>query len=226
MGGCTIRIGALTQITELLDSELVKAKMPILWEACNHFASDQIRNAATLGGNVCNASPAGDSLVPLLVLGAHVRLASHAAGVLQERVLPIGEFIVGPGRTQRTATELLTTIELPAPKAGWVDGFFKFGTRPALDISTIAIGIGGIRLEGALHDVRVAFGAVAPTPIRSPSAERVLEGRRLDEETIALAAQAADEDIHPISDIRASDWYRHELVRNLLKRMLHNVRQS
>jgi xanthine dehydrogenase FAD-binding subunit len=221
-----LRIGSLTHITELLDSAIVRSRIPILWEACNHFASDQIRNAATLGGNVCNASPAGDTLVPLLVLGAKVRLASHVAGTMQERVVPIGEFIVGPGRTKRTPNELVSAVEVPLPETGWVDAFFKFGTRPALDISTIAIGLGGVWRDGSLHDVRVAFGAVAPTPIRSPAAEKVLEGRPLDEDTIALAAQAADSDIRPISDVRASDWYRHELVRNLLKRMLHNVRQS
>src|SRR5512135_596973 len=159
-----VRIGALTTMTELLASALVRERIGLLWQACDHFASDQIRNAATLGGNVCNASPAGDTLVPLLALEARALLASKPDGRLETRLVPLAEFFVGPGRTVRAPSELLCAIRLPLPPRGFVGRFFKFGTRPALDISAIAIGIGGVRAGRALTDARVAYGAVAPVP--------------------------------------------------------------
>jgi len=224
--GRTIRIGALTTMTELLDSALVRDRLSILRQACDHFASDQLRNASTLGGNICNASPAGDTLVPLLVLNARVVLVSKPNGSVERRALPLAQFFAGPGRTHRRPGELLTEIELPAPPPGFHGTFFKFGTRPALDIATISIGLGAVREGRVLRDVRVAYGSVAPTPIRGPRTEAALEGRTVDTATIEAALSAAAEEVHPISDVRASDWYRSELIRNTLRRMLNHVHQS
>jgi CO/xanthine dehydrogenase FAD-binding subunit len=120
-------------------------------------------------------------------------------------------------------TELLVAVEVPLPPAGFISEFYKFGTRPALDISTISFALGGMRVQDALRDVRVAFGAVAPTPIRAPATEAALEGKPLSAATIEAALAAADAEIHPISDLRASQWYRRELVRNMLRRMLERV---
>lgn len=219
-----IRIGALTTMTDLLRSDLVKGRLAALWQACDHFASDQLRNASTIGGNICNASPAGDTLAPLLVLNAEVALASKPNGGMSVRKAALSEFLAGPGRTGRAPDELLTGVELPSPPSGFISAFFKFGTRPALDISTISIGLGGVPTGGGLKDVRIAFGAVAPTPIRAPQTEQALEGRALDGAAIAAAIEAADAEIRPISDVRASDWYRREMVRNMLRRMLDHVR--
>jgi len=224
-GSAVVRIGALTTMTQLMDSALVRDRLNILWQACDHFASDQLRNAGTLGGNICNASPAGDTLVPLLVLDARVELARKPNGGIETRNLPLAEFLLGPGRTARTPQELLTVIEIPLPAAGFYGAFFKLGTRPALDISAISIGLGALRdRSGQLRSVRIAFGAVAPTAIRAPRTEAALEGRLLDQRTIDAAVQAADTEIHPISDLRASDWYRREMVRNMLRRMLEDAR--
>lgn len=217
------QIGALTTITDLRDSPEIKLGLPALWQASDHFASDQIRNAATIGGNLANASPAGDTLVPLLVFDARVVLASKPNGALQMRSIPVAEFVVGPGKTSRKPNELLTTVEIDAPPSGFISRFFKFGTRPALDISTISIGLGGVSDGKRLRNARVAIGAVAPTPIRAPQVEEALEGKLLDSATIAAAAAAAGRDIRPISDLRASDWYRRELVHNMLERMLSDV---
>ncbi len=222
-GGGVFRVGALTTISEMRNHPEIKAKLGVLWQACDHFASDQIRNAGTLGGNICNASPAGDTHVPLLVLDARVVLASKPNGAVTTRTMPLAEFLLGPGKTRREPSELLVAVEIAAPPKDFVGAFFKFGTRPALDISTISIGIGGVLKGKALHGARVAFGAVAPTAIRSPGAEAALEGKPLDNHVIALAAAAAERDIHPISDVRASEWYRRELVRNMLERMLGDV---
>jgi len=217
------RIGALTTIAELRDSPEIRNDLPALWQASDHFASDQIRNAATIGGNLSNASPAGDTLVPLLMFGARVVLASKPNGTLQTRSVPLAEFLLGPGKTSRKPNELLAAVEMDAPPPGFISRFFKFGTRPALDISTISIALGAVHDGERLRDVRVAIGAVAPTVIRAPHVEEALEGKALDSATIAAAATAAGRDIRPISDVRASDWYRRELVHNMLERMLSHV---
>lgn len=226
LDGAYLRIGALTTISELLRDPLVVQHAPVLAEACDQFASDQIRNAGTLGGNINNASPAGDTLVPLIVLDAEVELASKPNGSVTTRRLPLAEFFTGPGRTKRGANELLTAVRVPLPQAGHVARFYKFGTRPALDISTISIGIAGIKRDGALTDIRVAFGAVAPTPVRAPRTEAALEGRPLDAEAIAAGADTARDEVSPIDDVRATAWYRKELIHNMTKRMLDHVAQA
>ena len=220
-----VRIGALVTITELMESALVRERLNLLWQACDHFASDQIRNAATIGGNVCNASPAGDTLVPLLALEARAVLASKPNGALEMRRVPLEQFFTGPGRSVRAPTELLAAVEVPLPPKGFAGEFYKHGTRPGLDIAAIAIAAGAVLEKNALTRVRIAFGAVAPTPIRAPRTEAVLEGRAPDAGTLEAAAEAALAEIHPISDVRASDWYRRELVRNMLKRVLSHVGQ-
>ena len=221
-----IHIGALTTITELQDHPLVREHLPLLIEACDHFASDQIRNAATLGGNICNASPAGDTLVPLLALDARVELVSKPDGELFRRSMPIVEFFVGPGKTRRAPVELLAGVSIPLPPKNYLGRFFKFGTRPALDISTISIGFGGVLEDGILSRVRVAFGAVAATPVRALATEAALEGRPLTAATIAAAAAAAMNEVTPIDDVRASAWYRKELIHNMTKRILDHVAQA
>jgi len=221
--GGDICIGALTTVTELMDNALVQRHLPVLVDACDHFASDQIRNSATLGGNICNASPAGDTLIPLLVLDARVELASKNKGRLNWRSLPLAEFFTGPGKTRRAPNELLVGVRIPLPEPGGVAYFHKFGTRPALDISTISIGIAGTLRRGALFNVRVAFGAVAPTVVRAPRTEQALEGQRLDPHSIAQVAEVARDEVTPIDDLRASAWYRKELIHNMTKRMLDHV---
>ena len=221
-----ICIGALTTMTELMGNALVQEHLPVLADACDHFASDQIRNAATLGGNICNASPAGDTLIPLLVLDARVELASKVKGKLNWRSVPLAEFFSGPGKTRRAPNELLVGVRIALPEPGRVAYFHKFGTRPALDISTISVGIAGTLKQDALSNVRVAFGAVAPTPIWAPLTEKALEGKRLDADTIAQVAEVARDEVKPIDDVRATAWYRKEMVHNITRRMLGHVTQS
>ncbi len=222
--GGVVRIGALTTVSDLYTSPLIRERFAALWQACDHFANDQIRNVATVGGNICNASPAGDTLVPLIALDARVLLAGKPNGALATRSVPLADFLIAPGRTARAANELLTGVELPLPPDNAVSAFFKFGTRPALDISVISIALAAKRAGSSLREVRIAFGAVAPRPIRAGATEAALEGKALNDEAIAAAADAADAEIHPISDVRASDWYRREMVKNMLTRMLSHVR--
>jgi CO/xanthine dehydrogenase FAD-binding subunit len=224
--GAGIRIGTLCTVSELIRDPLVRAHFGILAEAGDHFASDQLRNAATIGGNVCNASPAGDLLIPLLVLDGEAELASKPDGTLSTRRLPLAEFFVGPGKTKRAPDELLCAVWLPLPPRGFAGRFFKFGVRPALDISAIAIGIGGVRGGNALTQARVAYGAVAPVPLRARRTEAALEGCVLDAATIERIAGVARDEVRPIDDVRASAWYRRELVFNMTRRMLDDVAQA
>jgi len=226
MQGGMIRIGALATVTDLLTSDVVREKLPALTEAADHFASDQIRNAATVGGSLCNASPAGDVAPPLLVYNAEVELVCKPDSGMKVRTLPLAEFFTGPGRTRMEPNELLAAVRVPVPKAGYVARFVKFGTRPALDIAAISIAIGGVKKGRALHEVRVALGAVAPVPLRAALTEAVLEGKALDAGLIDQVAAAARDEIKPISDVRASAWYRQELVHNIVKRMLTDVAQG
>lgn len=215
----TIRIGALTTITDLHESALVRERLTVLWQAADQFASGQIRNMGTVGGNICNASPAGDTLVPLIVLDAEVELASTAG----TRRLPLSGFFTGPGRSHREATELLTAIVLPAPADGFRARFAKFGTRPALDISAVSVAVGGVVKDGVLTGARAAFGAAAPTPLRGRRTEAALEGRSLDATAIEAAAAAARDEVSPIDDVRASGWYRREMIHNLTRKVLSDV---
>jgi xanthine dehydrogenase FAD-binding subunit len=224
--GQGIRVGALCTISELQRDPLMRSHFDILVQACDHFASDQLRNAATIGGNVCNASPAGDTLVPLLVLDAQVELSCKPGGSVQTRRVPLADFITGPGKTLRAPHELVCALWLPLPGAGFVARFYKFGTRPALDIPAISIGIGGVRHGATLRQVRLAYGAVAPTPMRSRSAEAALEGSVLDAQRIEAVAALARDEVRPIDDVRASAWYRRELVFNMTQRMLQDVAQT
>jgi CO/xanthine dehydrogenase FAD-binding subunit len=218
-----IRIGTLTTVAELMESDVIRRDLPVLVEAGDQFASDQLRNTATIGGNICNASPAGDLLVPLLILDAEVELVSMPGETRESRQVPLREFFVGPGKTARKASELLVAVWVPRPPEGFVARFHKFGTRPALDIAAISIGIGGVLQRGVLTQVRIAFGAVAPTPIRAPKTEAALEARALTVDTISAVAQIAHDEVRPISDVRASEWYRRELIHNLTKRVLDDV---
>ncbi len=221
--GDAIHIGTLVTINELKANRLIRDQLPLLAEAADQFASDQVRSVATIGGNLCNASPAGDMLPPLMALNAKVVLEARSDGRANSRRLSLQEFLLGPGKTARTDNELLTAIVIPKCGAGHFHRFYKLGRRPALDISTISVAVVA-RVEGkTMTGVRVALGAVAPTVVRASSCEALLEGAELNKNTIALAAKAAADDVNPISDVRASAWYRSQMVTNIVTRILSNV---
>ena len=214
------RIGGLTTVSEILESTILAADVPVLVEAADHFASPQIRNAATLAGNLCNASPAGDMCIPLLLLDAVVELASWAEGSVSIRMVALSDFFTGPGKSVLQADELLTAIEFNQPVAGFKASFQKSGPRPALEISTVSMGVAGVLQDGLLTGVRVAIGAVAPTPLRATATEFKLEGQPLNEDAIARAAETVQQEVKPIDDVRASAWYRTHLSGVYLRRAL------
>ena len=222
--GAQIRIGAVTTVSEIRRNPALAEVAPVLVEAAEHFASDQIRNAASLGGNLCNASPASDMSPPLLVLGASVELACWRDGAVQTRCVPLDQFFVSPGKTVKLPQELLTAVLFDRPAADFVGRFRKSGPRPALEISTVSVALGARVANGKLSAVRVAMGSVAPTPLRARHVEAALEGKPLDAPTIAAAVAATVDDAKPIDDVRASAWYRGHLVRVFLEEVLNEVR--
>jgi CO/xanthine dehydrogenase FAD-binding subunit len=224
--GGAIRIGTLATVTDIMTSALIRETAPVLVEAADQFASDQLRNAASIGGNICNASPAGDMIIPLLVLDASVELCSWKAASVHERRVPLCEFFTGPGRTVKQDDELLTAVVFEPPVDTFVAHFKKSGPRPALEIAKVSIGIGGRFDNGTFDDVRVAMGAVAPTPKRARRVEAVLEGKPLDGNSIRAAVDIAQTDATPIDDVRATAWYRNHLIRVYVEEVLNRVAED
>ncbi len=221
-----IRLGALTTITDVVNDKVLRRSAPVLCETAEKFACGQVRNSATVGGNVCNASPAGDMIIPLLLLDAEAELVSWVDGEANWRRIPLCNFFDGPGKTKLRASEILTALTFRTPAADFVAGFQKFGTRRSMDISVVSVGIGGRMSEGVLTDARVAFGAVAPVPLRGRDTEAALEGQSICEATIEAAVRTADTEVSPISDVRGSAWYRRELIKTLTGRLLRDVVQT
>jgi len=211
--GDEITIGTLTTVQDIQNSELIQTKFTALSEAANQFAGVQIRNRATVGGNICNASPAGDLLPGLYAHNAVVSLVGHAG----ERQMPIGEFITGPGETKLQPLEILTSISLPIRKKHSL--FYKLGLRQSMAISVVNFAIVyEINSDGLLKSLKVIAGAVAPTVVTLDRfSKAVVEGKDLDE-----AIELVDENIAPINDIRATAEYRSKALKNVLRFYIRN----
>ena len=218
--GEEVRIGALTRLRDLERSELIEREFPALHEAVRAMASVQVRNMATIGGNLCNASPAADTAPPLMVYGARLRLKSLRG----ERAVPVEEFFRGPGETVLERGEILVEVEAPRPRGG--SAFIKL-SRTAMDLAKVNVAV-LVSLEGGvISAARIALGAVAPTPVRAREAERFLEGRAPTRENFRRAGEIASTEIRPITDLRSTAWYRREvskvLVADALERAVGRV---
>lgn len=215
-----LSIGALTPFSALISDARVNARAPLLACAARSVGGPAIRNMATIGGNVCTASPAGDSLTPLYLADALVEIASPHG----RRTLPIADFILGPGRTALRPGELLTRIVLPPGASFACRRFEKVGRRRSLAIS-VASFCGQLRFaaDGTVAEARFAWGSVAPTVLRIPALEADLVGRRIDRLATRRAASVVRQSVAPISDIRASADYRRRVAGNLLTRFLEDI---
>jgi len=213
-----VEIGALATHAEIRRHALVRARFPLLVEACATVGAAQIQNRGTLGGNVANASPAGDTFPPLAVYEARVRCLGPAG----RRVVPFREIFAGVKKTTLGPGELIEAVELPVPARPPSRALFrKVGTRAAQAISkTVFAGLLWLAKDGAVEDVRLAFGSLAPTVRRLSAAEAFLKGRRLDSESAAQAAQLLISDVSPIDDLRSTRAYRLEVSRRLMTRFL------
>ena len=211
-----LRLGAATTHAELLAHPLLRARLPVLAQALAELGSPPIRNMGTLGGNICTASPAGDCLPPLAVLGAEVELAS-ASGV---RRLALDDFLLGPGRTALAPGEILAAVRVPLPGPDEMQHFEKVGRRDALAVAVVSLAA-LVRLGrgGKIAEARLAWGSVGPTVWRCPEAENTLAGRRLSLTALDEAASIVRSQVQPIDDVRASVAYRREVAGNLLLRL-------
>jgi carbon-monoxide dehydrogenase medium subunit len=213
-----LTIGALTTIREIEMSLLLREKFPCLQEGARSLGSFQVRNRATLGGNLCNASPSADTAPGLLVLGAKMRLV----GANGERVIPLEKFFVGPGLTVMDH-EILTEVIVPASSAQARSVYLSLSRREAVDLAQVGVAFAARKEQGRWRGVRLALGAVAPTPIRAYEAEKILEGCEMDRGMIERAAKTACDEARPISALRASSWYRCEMIKVLIQRALEQV---
>jgi len=217
-------VGAAATFSEILESTLLAERLPLMPAVSDLIASPQIRNMATIGGNVCNASPAGDMILPLIVYGARARAWSLSGGEAASRDVMVQDLFSGPGATVLEPGELLGSLHVPLPADGFKAAFRKFRRRPTMDCAVVHVAAGAVVGDGgALSGVRVAYGAVAPTPLRGTRAEAALEGKTLDDATLDAAGKAAAAEVKPIDDVRAGAEFREQIVPVLLGRALREV---
>lgn len=203
-----IRFGAGTYLTDLMNHREFAAEFPGAVASARQFASPQIRNRATVGGNIGNASPAADMVPPLIALGARITLRSKRRG---ERELPLEEVFLGFGKTAVAPDELITEIFVPRRRHHF-QAFAKFGSRGANVISVVNMAMCLELRDGQIASARVAYGSVAPKTIRAPQVERLLTGRMLEERLIDEVAEAVLADVSPIDDVRGSKRYKQKLA--------------
>ncbi len=218
-----LRLGAMATIQDIEQHPDIRRHYSALATSATSFAGVQVRNLATVGGNVCNASPAGDTLPALLAYDAQCRISGPGG----ERTLPLEQFFLGPGRTALGPGEILTELHLSAPGEHAGSLYIKHSPRGAMDISAVGVA-SAVSLtgpDGTCSTARIALGAVAPTPVRVPTAEAMLQGRELTSELIAAAAEEAQRVATPIDDVRATGGYRKTIVGVLTRRTLEHAAQ-
>lgn len=215
--GGEIAIGAMTTITEVCESALVRQRLTALAEGGEHLGSPLVRNRGTLGGNICNARPAADGLIPALALAAKLELRS----VRGARTVSIENFVTGPGKTVREADEILSRIVFPAYDGKTGSACIKLANRKALEIAVVNVAtVLTLNSGGKIAAARIAMGAVGPTPILAIKAGKFLRGKEPMRENFEKAGKIAAGECKPITDHRGSALYRVEMVPVLVRRTL------
>ena len=211
-----LAIGALTTLAEIERADIVKKQFLPLWDAVNVMASTQVKNLATIGGNLCSAVPSADTAPPLIAMNATLKLIGPAG----ERSIPVEDFFTGPRETIRRPDEILASIIIPKLAAVSSGCYLKLMRRNAMDLALVGVAA-CLRLDAdkkVCKEARIALGAVAPTPIRVLEVEALLINKAVDEKVISEAARIAGMQCRPITDIRASLEYRCSMVEILTKR--------
>ena len=217
--GNEVVIGACATMAQLSKSPVIKEKFNAIKSACDHLGSHLIRNRATIGGNSCNASPAGDTMPSLMIYDAKVMIESTDG----KREVPIKDFFKGPGITDLAAHEILTGFKLPIPPENSGAHYIQLGKRQSSEINVVNV---GSFLEydpdtKTIINSRIALGSVAATPIRAQKAEELIKGKAANEDTFYTAGETArKEDCKPIDDFRGSAAYRQAMIGVLTKRTL------
>lgn len=219
-----LRIGALVNICDIEKSRLIQEKFSMLSQAAGTLGSVQVRNKATVGGNLCNAAPSADMAPSLLGLGASVTLTGPSG----ESLLPLEEFFTGPGETVLGKGQILKDVRVPNMSAHSAGIYLKFSRRKAMDLALVGVAsvlTMGSALAGCT-DIRIVLGAVASTPLRAKRAEAVLRGNKISDFLIKEAAKVASEEAAPITDVRASLWYRKQIIEVLVNQSIVQAREK
>ncbi len=220
-----VKIGCLTTISTLESSDIIQSYAYSLAEASRLMASIHVRNKATIGGNLCNASPAADTAPPLLTYDAEVVLASASGS----RVVKLNQFFKGPKKTCLRKNELLVEVRFK-PAGRSASCFMKLGRRTSFTMSIVSAAVKVEVDGGRLRNVRIALGSVAPMPVRALRSEKFLEGKKPTQENISMAAKLVLKDISPITDVRSTAEYRKKvsqvLVMDALKKALERVKEA
>ncbi|HKQ06765.1 MAG TPA: xanthine dehydrogenase family protein subunit M [Blastocatellia bacterium] len=217
--GDNLRIGALTTYTELIRSPLIQAHAPSLIAASRTIGAVQIQNRGTLGGNIVNGSPAGDSLPVLAAYDAELEIGSIRGG----RRVAFNTFYTGYRQTVLAADELLVAVRLPKLTAGERDFFFKVGTRRAQAISKVVMAARAQASGRVIEAIRIAIGSVAPTVIRAPQTEALLTGQTISPDLIKRAQAAIAGEVSPITDLRSTEYYRRTVTGTVLAKYLRRL---
>ena len=212
--GKELRIGALTKITAILANDLIKKKWFSLHEAVAVFATPQIRNMATIGGNICRSSPSADTVPSLMTFGAELKLI----GVEGERKVLLEDFFTGAGQNVLDH-EILTEIVLPVPTGQYGTAFVKL-TRSSTDLAKVNCAVKITVSSGICDDIRVVLGAVADRAVRVKKVEQAIKGKKITDAVIEEAAEKVIEDIAPITDARSTAGYRAHVSQVLVKRTI------
>ncbi len=236
-----LKIGAMVTHRDIEKSQVIRKEFSALTDAADVLGSIQIRNVATIGGNICTAAPSADTATPLLVLGTQVKIKSLS----EERTVPIEGFFTGPGETLLKKGEMVTELIIPKPLPNTGSAYWKLQRRLALDLPILGVSVllsldkGTVScsdmlctaspISSILHtmekdeltckEIRIALGVAAPTPIRALKAENLMRGKKISDELLEEVANTASMEAQPRDSIRGEAWYRKDLVRVLVKRM-------
>jgi len=211
-----LKIGALVTLEELEGSALITEKAPALWDAVCVMASPQVRTLATIGGNLCSAVPSADTAPPLIAMGAEAVLS----GPKGERTVLVEKLFKGPAQTKVARNEILTHIQIPKQPDRSSAAYLKLMRRAAMDLALVGVAayVCLDKDEKTCKEVRIALGAVAPTPIRAPMAEQMLMGKEVTQALAEETGKVAGTVCSPITDVRASLGYRCDMVEVLTRR--------
>ncbi len=209
------RIGALTTHRMLETHPLIRSELSALYDGASQVGSVQIRNVATVGGNICNAAPSADTAGPLLALDAVAVLK----GPRGERNVPLSEFFTGPSQTVKELDEVLVEFRVPAVMGEYGSAYHKHSRRKAMDLPILGVAVSLKVTDGKIEDARIALSVAAPTPIRAKRAEDFLTGKMVSEDVLEEAGKIAGEEASPRDSLRGKAWYRREMIETFVPRM-------
>lgn len=213
----TIVVGSGATFTDLIESRIITENIPVLAQGAGSVGGPQVRNQATVGGNICNGAPSADCAAPLLVLNAVVELK----GPQGVRRMPLPEFYQGPGRVDREQTEIMTALRIaPDEYQCWVSSFFKYAMRDAMDIATIGCAAACRPQGNQVLALRLAFTVAGPTPLRCWKTEEKARGAALDPSLLQIVGESVLDDLRPRDSWRAPKDLRRQIIKTLAQRVL------